>query len=171
MKMNSGGRSGNEHKSASKMENSHAPQKDHVTGIQVTRVNGSDSRLSQEDIERFREILLSKRQQLIGDVDHMKDEALHESRKDAAGDLSSMPIHMADIGSDNFEQEFTLDLIQNEQTLLKEIDEALQRIDKGTYGICIATGKPIGKARLKLKPWAKYSIEYVRRMEKGQESK
>ena len=115
----------------------------------------------------FRQKLLSKRRDLIGDVDNLTSEALRRSRQEAAGDLSSMPIHMADIGSDNWEQEFTLGLITNERTLLKEIDEALQRIDDGTYGICLATHRPISVARLRAKPWAKYCIEYARLREQG----
>jgi DnaK suppressor protein len=128
-------------------------------------MNMNSTKLPPEELERFRELLLKKRQELVGDVDNMKDDALKQSRSESAGDLSAMPIHMADIGSDNYEQEFTLGLIENEQNLLKEIDEALDRINNGTFGICIGTGKPIGKARLKLKPWAKYGIDYVRQSE------
>jgi len=136
-----------------------------------TSLKPADSKLTLDDIEKFRNMLLLKRHQLLGDVDNMTEDALRKSRTDAAGDLSCMPIHMADIGSDNYEQEFTLGLIENEQNLLKEIDEALDRIDKGTYGVCMATGKPIGKNRLKLKPWAKYSIDYVRQSEKNGDRK
>ncbi len=125
----------------------------------------NSGKITPEELEKFRELLLRKRQELVGDVDNMKDDALKKSRSDAAGDLSAMPIHMADIGSDNYEQEFTLGLIENEQNLLKEIDEALDRINNGTFGICLGTGKPISKARLKLKPWAKYGIDYVRQIE------
>jgi DnaK suppressor protein len=58
-------------------------------------------------------------------------------------------------------------LIENERGLLREIDEALQRIEEGTFGICVATGKTITKARLRAKPWAKYCIEYARKRELG----
>ena len=81
--------------------------------------------------------------------------------------LSRMPIHMADVGSDNFEQEFNVGLLESKRDLLREIDEALRRIEDGTYGICLATSKPISKARLRAKPWAKYCIEYARRKESG----
>jgi len=97
----------------------------------------------------------------------MTDEALRKTRQSSTGDLSNMPIHMADLGSDNFEQEFTLGLIESERQILREIDEALARIENGTYGICLATGRPISKARLKAKPWAKYCIEYAKRLERG----
>lgn len=125
------------------------------------------SHLKKKDLEAFRTLLLTKRDLLVGDMTNMTDEALSKSRQSASGDLSNMPIHMADLGSDNFEQEFTLGLIENEHSLLREINEALQRIEDGTYGICLATGKPITKTRLRAKPWAKYCIEHARRLERG----
>jgi RNA polymerase-binding protein DksA len=97
----------------------------------------------------------------------MEGEALKKSRLDASGDLSSMPIHMADIGSDIYEQEFALGLMDSERKLIREIDDALQRIEQHTYGICEGTGKPISKARLEAQPWARYCIEYARLLEKG----
>lgn len=120
------------------------------------------SPLVPEDVERFRLLLLAKRRELLGDVNHMEDEALRRTRSDAAGDLSMMPIHMADIGTDNYEQEFTIGLIANERDVLKAIDSALQRITEGTYGVCLATHKPISKARLDIKPWASFCVEYER---------
>ena len=136
----------------------------HATGTSQEKTN---DHLTAEEIERFREKLLAKRHELLGDMANLREDALNKSRKDAAGDLSSMPIHMADIGTDNYEQEFTLGLMENEQLLLREIDEALERIEKGTFGLCVATGKKISKARLRVKPWAKHCISYVRQNEKG----
>jgi len=104
-------------------------------------------------------------ERILGDVQAMNEQALKKSRTEAAGDLSSMPIHMADIGSDSYEQEFTLGLMENERSVLRDIHEAMTRIDNGTYGTCLATGKRITKARLKLKPWAKYCVAYVRKSE------
>jgi DnaK suppressor protein len=124
------------------------------------------TRLTARELEEFRQMLLRKRQELIGDVNHLEDEAIR-MRQQGGGSSSSMPIHMADIGSDTWEQELTLGLIENERGLLREIDEALQRIEDGTFGICVATGKPITKARLRAKPWAKYCIEYARKRELG----
>jgi RNA polymerase-binding protein DksA len=112
-------------------------------------------------------MLWQRRIEIIGSVNEMHDEALKNSRTDAAGDLSSMPIHMADLGSDTFEQEFALGLMDSERKLLHEIDDALRRIDEKTYGICEATGKPIKKARLEAQPWARYCVEYARKLEQG----
>ena len=117
------------------------------------------------DVEYFKGMLLQKRNEIVGNVNEMKDEAL-KSRLNATGDLSSMPIHMADLGSDNFEQEFALGLMDSERKMLKEIDDALQRIEQGTYGTCEATGKPIARARLEAQPWARYCVEYARTLEK-----
>ena len=125
------------------------------------------NQLTAADIERFKKMLLEKRQELVGDVNEMKDEALKKSRLDASGDLSSMPIHMADIGTDNYEQEFALGLMDSERKLLKEIDDALVRIEEGTYGICEGTGKPIAKARMEAQPWARYRVEHARLLEQG----
>jgi RNA polymerase-binding protein DksA len=124
-------------------------------------------RLSAADINHFKEMLLEKRREILVNVNEMEDEALKKSRLDASGDLSSMPIHMADIGTDNYEQEFALGLMDSERKLLKEIDDALQRIEKRTYGTCEGTGKPISKARLEAQPWARYCVEYARMLEQG----
>lgn len=125
------------------------------------------SRLSAASIEHFKQLLLEKRREILKNVNEIEDEALKKSRLDATGDLSSMPIHMADLGTDNFEQEFVLGLMDSERKLLHEIDDALQRIDEGTYGICEGTGKPIRKARLEAQPWARYCVIYARMLEQG----
>jgi DnaK suppressor protein len=121
--------------------------------------------LSVKDLEHFREMLLAKRRELVGDMSSMEREAL---RSTTGSNLSNLPVHMADMGTDNYEQEFTLGLVEKDRTLLREINLALAKIQDGTYGICEGTGKPISKARLEAKPWAKYSIEYARLLESGQ---
>ena len=73
---------------------------------------------------------------------------------------------MADMGTDNYEQEFTLGLVEKDRNLLREINSALAKIQNGSYGICEGTGKPIAKARLEAQPWARFSIEYARQLEK-----
>lgn len=124
------------------------------------------TRLGVKELREFKKLLLEKRAELAGDVDHLTNQVSGRG-SDESNSQSAAPIHMADIGSDNWEQEFTLGLIDNERTLLREIDEALARIDDRTYGICLATHKPIGRARLLAKPWAKYCIDYARAREEG----
>ena len=125
------------------------------------------TKLSVDELEMFRDLLIQRRRQLVGDLDSMENEALRKNRTTAAGDLSMMPIHMADIGTDNYEQEFTIGLLENERDQLKEIDAALERIKNGTYGVCMATHKQIAKARLRAKPWARYCIQYKRSQEQS----
>lgn len=122
--------------------------------------------LSNKELREFKALLLAKRAELAGDVENLTSQALNR-KSSGVSDQSSMPIHMADLGSDTWEQDFTLGLIANEQAVVREIDEALVRIEDRTYGICVATDKPISKERLLAKPWAKYCIEYARLREEG----
>lgn len=130
-------------------------------------IRGRKQRLTTTEIERFKQILLEKRREILKNVYEIEDEALKKSRLDASGDLSSMPIHMADLGTDNYEQEFVLGLMDSERKLLHEIDDALQRIENKTYGVCEGTGQPIPKARLEAQPWARHCVEYTRMLEQG----
>jgi DnaK suppressor protein len=134
---------------------------------QVSSTRKKKRGLSAADAKHFRELLLEKRREILKNVNEFEDEALRKSRLDASGDLSSMPIHMADLGTDNYEQEFSLGLMDSERKLLREIDNALGRIENKTYGICQGTGKPISRARLEARPWARYCVEYARLLEKG----
>src|SRR5262249_15189382 len=89
--------------------------------------------MTQTEMEAYRDNLLALRNRHNGDVSHLTDEALRRTGGGAAGNLSNMPIHMADLGTDNFEQEFTLSLLQNEEQLLDEIGAALERVSQGTF--------------------------------------
>lgn len=122
--------------------------------------------LSTKELREFKALLLAKREELAGDVKLLTSEALNRTER-GSGEQSSMPIHMADLGTDAWEQDFTLGLIASEKALVREIDEALERIADRTYGICVATDKPIPRERLHAKPWAKYCIEYARLREEG----
>lgn len=117
--------------------------------------------LTRKDLNYFKGLLLEKRAEIIGDV-----LSLESSNSGGAGNLSNMPLHMADVGSDNYEQEFTLGLVESERKLLNEIDNAIERIFKRTYGVCLQSGMPIPYERLEIKPWAKYTIEVVRERER-----
>jgi RNA polymerase-binding transcription factor DksA len=115
-----------------------------------------------KELARFRGMLLKKRSELIGDVSTMESEALNSQ----AGSLSNLPQHMAEQGSDAYGQSLSLDLAAADRRLIKEIDDALKRIADGTYGICELTGKPIRAERLEELPWARYSIEAARELER-----
>jgi len=118
-------------------------------------------------IDAFRMELLNLRSRLKGDVSHLADEALRKAGGEASGSLSNMPIHMADLGTDNFEQEFTLGLLQNEEQALAEIAAALERIDQGAFGRCEECDKEIPRARLQALPYARHCLDCARKLEQG----
>src|SRR5438477_3358134 len=99
--------------------------------------------MTQVDFDGYRQQLLTLRSRLNGDVSHLTDEALRKTGGEASGSLSNTPIHMADLGTDNFEQEFTLGLIQSEEQVLDEIAAALERLKQGTFGRCEECKGPI----------------------------
>jgi len=144
-----------------------AQKRKKASRVKVSSTRTKKRSLSSADTEHFKQLLLEKRKEILRNVNEFEDEALKKSRLDATGDLSSMPIHMADLGTDNYEQEFALGLMDSERKLLREIDNSLGRIEEGTYGICEGTGKPIPKARLEAQPWARYCVEYARMLEQG----
>ena len=121
--------------------------------------------MKKSEVKPFKELLLVLRARLRGDVTALADAALRKTRSESSGDLSTMPIHMADVGSDNFEQEFTLSLMENDETTLEQIEAALERIEDGEYGQCTECGKKIPKARLNAVPHARFCVDCQRKNE------
>ena len=118
--------------------------------------------MNPKEKQDLRSALLARRAVLCGDVDQMEDNTLSQPGAAASGDLSTVPYHMADVGTDNFEHEFTLGLIENEEEELREIDAALERLEKGAFGSCEVCKKPIPRSRLKIIPYARLCIECKR---------
>jgi RNA polymerase-binding transcription factor DksA len=119
------------------------------------------TKLTKKELDEYRALLLEKRRAAMRLLNGMEDAAL----RSPDGNLSNMPNHMADMGSDVYDQDFTLSMAEGERKILEEIDAALLRIENKTYGVCQLSGKPISKARLEAKPWAKYTVEAERIME------
>lgn len=113
--------------------------------------------MDKKELERFKKLLLKKREELISNVGHITDDT-RQSQKDAAGDLSSYTFHMADMASDNYDREFSLNLASGERKTLLEIDEALKRIGEKSYGKCLSCGKKISKKRLLAVPHTKLCL-------------
>lgn len=162
-------KSGSNHRgSVSSRSNNHKPGASDYDPIQFPEEQRKPPKtpLKAKELREFKALLLEKLTELTGDVQQLTNEALHRG-EEGGSDSSYMPIHMADIGSDNWEQDFALGLIDTERTVIQEILRALERIENKTYGVCLATHKPISLARLRAKPWAKYCIEYARALEEG----
>ena len=122
-----------------------------------------ENHLTPGEIEEFRVMLFSKIKEILGDVAIMENGILHKEMSD----LSNKSIRIADQESDDYNEEFNLGLMESERMLLIDINDALGRIEDGTYGICLGSNKPIPKARLEAIPWAKYCVEYANMLEKG----
>lgn len=119
--------------------------------------------MTKTELESYRNQLVGLQQRLQGESSQLADEALNQ--RGGEGNLSNVPLHMADLGSDNYEQENTLSLLQNEQRTLAEIADALDRIHKGTFGTCEECSGSIPKTRLKELPYARYCVECARKIE------
>jgi DnaK suppressor protein len=123
--------------------------------------------MSKAELASYRQTLLALRSRLTGDVSHLADEALRANGGEASGSLSNAPLHMADLGTDNFEQEFTLSLLQNQEHALEEITLALDRIERGTYGKCEECQSAIPKARLQALPYTRYCVACARKLQQS----
>ena len=114
------------------------------------------------ELEKFKQLLLSVRQRLIGDVNMMSQEALGGS--DGAAD-NHAPIHPAEVGTHSFEQEFTLNLLSSDGDRLDRIEAALEKIGDGTYGSCEECGGRIPRARLEIIPDTPFCVKCATRLE------
>lgn len=86
--------------------------------------------------------------------------------KESAEEMDSYSLHMADSGTDNFDRDFALSLLSSDQDAVYEIEEALKRIQRGTYAVCELTGKPIPRARLEAIPWTRFTVEAQAQLER-----
>ncbi|HVE16275.1 MAG TPA: TraR/DksA C4-type zinc finger protein [Chthoniobacterales bacterium] len=114
-------------------------------------------------LEKQRERLLILKDTLL---DSMNGVARDSLRSQTGGDASAFGMHQADAGSDAYDRDFALSLLSQEQDSLYEIDQALKRIDDGTYGVCEVSGKQIMKARLEALPFTRYTVECQAEIEK-----
>jgi DnaK suppressor protein len=114
--------------------------------------------MKKTDVLTFKEKLQMLRARLRGDVTAMAQVALRKSGMEGS-DSNGMPIHMAELGSDNFEQEFTLSLMETEEGTLELIEAALARVGDGSYGRCMQCDGVIPKARLNAIPYTPVCIK------------
>ena len=128
-----------------------------ATKVRKKAAKPSSKKVTKKDLDYFRDKLLLLRVSIMENMDHYQKTALYHSQKDSSGDLSGYGIHQADSATDAFEIDFSLGLATSSQEILHEIDEALERIDNGTYGFSELSGKFIGKKRLNAVPHARFT--------------
>jgi len=107
---------------------------------------------------KFYNRLLELREQLMRQMNGLA--------KESAQEMAGYSLHMADSGTDNFDRDFALSLLSSDQDAIYEIEEALKRIEKNTYGICELTGKAIPKSRLEAIPWTRFTVQAQAQLEK-----
>lgn len=120
--------------------------------------------MSKGELAEFKAILSRRRRLLLGDVKGLEGEAMKKG-SDAAGDLSTLPMHLADLGTDSFEQDISLGLMENESDEIREIEEALERIKDGVFGLCEGCRKRIPKERLRAIPYTRLCVNCKKKEE------
>lgn len=119
--------------------------------------NGRATKIKPEWMKYYKN-LLELRERLLNQMSGLA--------KESAEELPGYSLHMADSGTDNFDRDFALSLLSSDQDAIYEIEEALKRIEKNTYGICELTGKPIPRARLDAIPWTRFTVEAQAQLER-----
>ena len=114
--------------------------------------------MTKAELENYRQQLFDLGKGLKSNVSDLEHEAFQKAGGEAGGNLSNTPLHMADLASDNFEQEVAISLLETEEQRLEEIAAALQRIESGTFGRCEECQKEISKERLRVIPYARLCI-------------
>jgi len=114
--------------------------------------------MNKADLEYFKGLIIKKKEELLSELGYLETSSMSSTSKDQSGDLSSYSYHMADQGTDTMEREMAFSLASREGRYLHHLDEALERIESGTYGICRSCGKEISKTRLEAVPNATQCI-------------
>ncbi len=115
--------------------------------------------------EKFRDLLLAERTRLEAELEEIESRTAHASDAERATELSSYDDHPADLASETFEREKDLAIAESVESLLNQVNTALEKVDRGTYGTCDACGRPIKKARLQALPFATLCLECQDRLE------
>jgi RNA polymerase-binding transcription factor DksA len=118
----------------------------------------ADPKKVKPEWQKYCQRLLELRDQLLRQMNGLA--------KESAQELPGYSLHMADSGTDNFDRDFALSLLSSDQDAVYEIEEALKRIEKKTYGVCELTGKTIPKARLEAIPWTRFTVEAQAQLER-----
>jgi DnaK suppressor protein len=129
-----------------------------ILGHAVVKVKKNGEVHIKPEWVKFYNRLLELREQLLRQMNGLA--------KESAQEMAGYSLHMADSGTDNFDRDFALSLLSSDQDAIYEIEEALKRIEKNTYGICELTGKPIPRSRLEAIPWTRFTVQAQAQLER-----
>jgi RNA polymerase-binding transcription factor DksA len=121
--------------------------------------NDSEAKERKMMLEKYKKILLERQIQLAQHIQAMEKSVLESPMRDATGDLTNLPTHIADISTDTFSQNLAIELLAGEEGVMKEIAEALDRIEGGTFGICEHCNQEIPPKRLEHIPFARLCVK------------
>ena len=124
------------------------------------------NKLTKKELLEYKKIILNRKEEISDEIKHMDEDTLKKSQKEASGDISGYTYHMADVATDNYDREFTLGLASSERDALYVLDDALKRIEDGSFGICADCKKLIAKTRLKALPHASLCVKCQQKREK-----
>jgi len=123
--------------------------------------------MTRKEMEPYWKTLVGLKKRLGGDLSDLEQEGLRGTGGEASGSLSNIPIHPADLANDNYEEEVTLSLLENESQLMADVIDALHRIEQGTFGRCQECGREIAPARLKTLPYARHCMECAQALQQS----
>jgi len=124
------------------------------------------NKFTKKDLMEFKKIILKKKEEIADGIKHIAEDTLKKSQKDAAGDISGYTYHMADVATDTYDREFSLSLASNDREALYELDDALKKVEEGTFGVCESCKLLISKNRLKAVPSARLCVKCQDKKEK-----
>ncbi len=125
--------------------------------------------MTKKELEHYKKLLLKKREELLNEIEYIKENSFKKTMKESSGEISAYNFHMADQATDANEREKAFMFAYREDRLIYHIDRALERIKNGTYGLCQECGKPISKDRLEAVPHARLCIECKSKEEQSKE--
>jgi DnaK suppressor protein len=121
--------------------------------------------MTRQEKEKYRQRLLEMATRLKTDEPGVINDALRQASGDISGNLSNVPMHLADLGTDTFEQEMSASLLTNARQMQTEVAAALDRIEQGTFGKCEQCGRDIGEGRLRAVPYTRYCVDCAQNAE------
>ncbi|MFA5155884.1 MAG: TraR/DksA family transcriptional regulator [Candidatus Omnitrophota bacterium] len=123
-------------------------------------------KLTKKELGEYKKLILKRKDEIVEDIQHISEDTLKKSQKDASGDISGYTYHMADVATDTYDREFSLSLASSGREMLYGLDDALKRIEEGAFGVCEECKVLIAKSRLKAVPWARYCVKCQQKKEK-----
>ena len=129
-------------------------------------VKSVKSKFNKKDLLGFKKIISKMKDEMLDGIQHVSDDTLKKSQKDASGDISGYTYHMADVATDNYDREFSLGIASNERKSIYELDDAIKKIEDGTFGICEDCKQLIAKTRLRAVPYARLCVKCQEKREK-----